>query len=172
MIHHDTHAARNDAQLLVLRQTKPAIWARLLETATEAERRDIERRCKAAELAAFAAAWDERALSLARVAAALRGEQPEAVGPRCPKCGHLFDEWGRCGCSPRAPARMHVTAQMLADIWQDGRAGEVAQLLAGLDDGERNRLETDYLKLLRARGHKIRLRVVKGLFALTILRAA
>jgi hypothetical protein len=57
---------------------------------------------------------------------------------------------------------------MLADVWQDGRREEVARILAGLSRADRNRIETEYLKLLRERGHRITLRVVKLQFELVI----
>lgn len=145
------HSRRNDAQLAHYRRNCPDAWQRLLDTMSEDERAEAVARADAAELDAFTIEWDRRAESLARVAAALT--QPCAC----------------CAPDPTPPApRQHVTATMIADIWQDGRRDEVAQILAALPATDRNRVETEYLKLLRSRGHRITLRVVRQQFELVI----
>lgn len=88
------------------------------------------------------------------------GPAVHSIGGRryCPNCAPL----------PPPPARVHVTAQMLADVWADGRRSEVAGILAALPREERGRLETEYLKLLRRRGHRISLTVIRRQFQLVI----
>lgn len=130
------HQRRNDAQLAAYRRDYPAAWQQILDTMSEAERAEAIARADAAELDAFAFEWDRRAEALASVAAALT--QPYAC----------------CTPEPTPPApRIHVTAQMIADIWQDeGGPARVAKLLRQLPAGERNRLAVDYWGLLRRRG--------------------
>jgi hypothetical protein len=128
------------------------------------ERVEAERRADAAELDSFIIEWDRRADAIARVAGALRGEGA-IITATCPRCQQPISKDGTCGCNTPRP---HVTAQMVADVWQDGRRDEVAQILDTLPATDRNRVETEYLKLLRAKGHRITLRVVKRQFELVI----
>lgn len=158
------HARRNDAQLAHYRRHSPDAWQRLLDTMTHEERVEAERRADAAELESFVSEWDRRAEALARVAGALRGEGV-IITATCPRCQQPISKDGTCGCNTPRP---HVTATMIADIWQDGRRDEVAQILAGLPADDRNRVETEYLELLRRRGHRITLRVIKRQFELVI----
>ncbi len=121
------------------------------------------------ELQALADAWN------AAAEAARQERRADLETRRCFVCRGLAIHTingrrycSRCAPSPPAPARTHVTAQMIADIWQDGRREEVARILEALPHEERNRLETEYLKLLRARGHRITLHIVKRQFQLVI----
>lgn len=115
---------------------------------------------------------DEMPLTLADA----RARNLPAYEPRpCFVCGSaaVHSIGGRRYCAdcaplPPAPTRVHVTAQMLADVWADGRRSEVAGILAALPQVERGRLETEYLKLLRRRGHRISLTVIKRQFQLVI----
>lgn len=160
----DPHARRNDAQLAHYRRNRPDAWQHLLDTMSEAERAEAVARADAAELDSFVTEWDTRADGLARVAGALQGEGA-IITATCPRCQQPISKNGTCGCNTPRP---HVTAQMVADIWQDGRRDEVAELLRSLPATDRNRIETEYLKLLRAKGHRITLRVVKRQFELVI----
>lgn len=64
-------------------------------------------------------------------------------------------------CAPMSPPpapRVHVTAQMLRDIWQDERGPRrIAHLLRELPWEDRERLCQDYWRLLRATGHDVSL---------------
>ncbi len=87
------------------------------------------------DLATFAAEWD-RAAWLAKLAALFGPDEPPP---------------------PPTPARTHVTAQMIADIWQDAGPCRVREILAALDEPARARLVADYWSLLRRRGHEVSL---------------
>ena len=160
----DPHARRNDAQLAHYRRHSPDAWQKMIAGLSHEERVEAERRADAAELESFISEWDRRADAVARVAAALQGEWA-IITATCPRCQQPISKNGTCGCNTPRP---HVTATMIADVWQDGRRDEVAQILNSLPAHERNRVETEYLKLLRARGHRIHLRVVRRQFELVI----
>jgi hypothetical protein len=88
-----------------------------------------------AELAQFAAEWDYAAW-MAKLAALFGTPDP----------------------TPPAAPRMHVTAQMIADIWQDENGpARVAAIVRTLDEPTRNRLAVDWWNLLRRRGHAVSL---------------
>lgn len=144
------HSRRNDAQLAHYRRHSPDAWQRLLDTMTHEERVEAERRADAAELDAFVTEWDTRSGALARVARALQGDGALIVNV-CPRCQQPVSKDGTCGCNlPTA----HVTAQMVADIWQDeGGPARIAGILRILPERERNRIAVDYWQLLRHRGH-------------------
>lgn len=160
----DPHARRNDAQLAHYRRHSPDAWQKMIAGLSHEERVEAERRADAAELDSFIVEWDRRADGLARVAAALKGEGA-IITATCPRCQQPISKDGTCGCNAPRP---HVTATMIADVWQDGRRSEVAQILAALPADDRNRVETEYLQLLRARGHRVTLRVVRQQFELVI----
>lgn len=158
------HARNADAQLARYRATRPAMWQHMLDTMTPDERTEAIARADRADEQAFVSEWDTRADSLARVASALKGEGA-IITATCPRCQQPISKDGTCGCNAPRP---HVTATMIADVWQDGRRSEVAQILAALPADDRNRVETEYLQLLRARGHRVTLRVVRQQFELVI----
>jgi hypothetical protein len=89
-----------------------------------------------AELAQFAAEWDHAAW-MAKLAALFGVPDPDPTPPA---------------------TRMHVTAQMIADIWGDENGpARVAAIVRTLDEPTRNRLAVDWWTLLRRRGHAVSL---------------
>lgn len=169
----DPHARRNDAQLAHYRRNRPDAWQHLLDTMSEAERAEAIARADAAELESFIGEWDTRADGLARVAGALRGEGA-IITATCPRCQQPISKDGTCGCNLPATPRTHVTAQMVADIWQDENGPwRVAALLRSLPTGERNRIAVAYWNLLRQSGcHEVSLHEVGIQFELAMLKAA
>lgn len=85
----------------------------------------------------------------------------EKLTPRpCAGCGgpavHSIAGKRWCDdCAPLSPppAALHVTAQMIADIWSVEGPQRVATVLARLPWEDRERLCQDYWRLLRQRGH-------------------
>jgi hypothetical protein len=117
------------------------------------------------ELAATIAEWDAaaalaRASYTERAALMLAGIIPSAEPRPCYVCGRpaLHTIGGRRYCSECAPmtpppARIHVTAQMLFDIWSVEGPARVAATLRQLPHDDRDRLAREYWNLLRGKGH-------------------